>query len=266
MPSRPRTARMPRPKGSATRCRPMPAAHAGRARSARQGAGSAEAAGGRHRRRRQGLDQARPARATSSPRSTRWSSAAAWPTPSCSRRASPSASRWPSATWPTPRARILAKAEAGELRDRAAGRRRRGAQFEADAPSHAVRRRRGPGRRHDPRCRPAVDRARQAARSTTPRRWSGTARSAPSRCSRSTTARSTVARHAAERTKAGKLVSVAGGGDTVAALNARGRRRPIHLRLDRRRRLPGMAGGQGAAGRRGVADKMSRTRPAIRGK
>ena len=28
-----------------------------------------------------------------------------------------------------------------------------------------------------------------------------------------------VARHAAERTKAGKLISVAGGGDTVAALN-----------------------------------------------
>src|SRR3954454_7888276 len=32
----------------------------------------------------------------------------------------------------------------------------------------------------------------------------------------------TVARHAAERTQAGKLVSVAGGGDTVAALNAAG--------------------------------------------
>ena len=30
------------------------------------------------------------------------------------------------------------------------------------------------------------------------------------------------ARHAAERTKAKKLVSVAGGGDTVAALNAAG--------------------------------------------
>ena len=29
-----------------------------------------------------------------------------------------------------------------------------------------------------------------------------------------------IARHVAERTKAGKLVSVAGGGDTVAALNA----------------------------------------------
>ena len=32
----------------------------------------------------------------------------------------------------------------------------------------------------------------------------------------------TIARHAAARTKAGKLVSVAGGGDTVAALNHAG--------------------------------------------
>ena len=31
-----------------------------------------------------------------------------------------------------------------------------------------------------------------------------------------------MARHAAARTKAGKLISVAGGGDTVAALNAAG--------------------------------------------
>ena len=31
-----------------------------------------------------------------------------------------------------------------------------------------------------------------------------------------------VARHAAQRTKAGKLLSVAGGGDTVAALNHAG--------------------------------------------
>ena len=54
------------------------------------------------------------------------------------------------------------------------------------------------------------------------RRWSGTARSAPSRCSRSTTARSRSREAAAELTKAGKLVSVAGGGDTVAALNAAG--------------------------------------------
>ena len=52
-----------------------------------------------------------------------------------------------------------------------------------------------------------------------------------------------LARAAAALTTAGKLVSVAGGGDTVAALNAAGVTRPIHLRVDRRRRLPRMAGG-----------------------
>jgi phosphoglycerate kinase len=36
------------------------------------------------------------------------------------------------------------------------------------------------------------------------------------------TATVAIARHVAARTKAGKLVSVAGGGDTVAALNAAG--------------------------------------------
>src|SRR5213082_1419786 len=58
-------------------------------------------------------------------------------------------------------------------------------------------------------------------RSTTPRRWSGTARSAPSMTPFD---RGTVvaARHAAARTKAKKLISVAGGGDTVAALNQAG--------------------------------------------
>ena len=55
-----------------------------------------------------------------------------------------------------------------------------------------------------------------------------------------------VAEAAAELTAAGKLVSVAGGGDTVAALNARRRGRPVHLCLDRRRRVPGMDGRQGA--------------------
>ena len=59
----------------------------------------------------------------------------------------------------------------------------------------------------------------------------------------------------AERTKAGKLVSVAGGGDTVAALESRRRRGRVHLCLHRRRRLPGMDGGQALARRRGVAGK-----------
>ena len=57
---------------------------------------------------------------------------------------------------------------------------------------------------------------------------------------------------AAELTRQGHLVSVAGGGDTVAALNTVGRGRRLHLRLDRRRRLPRMDGGQGAARRRGA--------------
>ncbi len=55
-----------------------------------------------------------------------------------------------------------------------------------------------------------------------PRPWSGTAPSAPSRSRPSTRAPSRRRRHAAARTKAGKLVSVAGGGDTVAALNHAG--------------------------------------------
>ena len=59
-----------------------------------------------------------------------------------------------------------------------------------------------------------------------------------------------VARRAAALTKAGKLLTVAGGGDTVAALAAgRGGRR-FQLCLDGRRRLPRMARGQGPARRR----------------
>ena len=55
-----------------------------------------------------------------------------------------------------------------------------------------------------------------------PRRWSGTARSAPSRCEPFDRGTVAAARHAAARTKAGNLLSVAGGGDTVAALNQAG--------------------------------------------
>ena len=58
------------------------------------------------------------------------------------------------------------------------------------------------------------------------------------------------ARQAAALTRAGRLVSVAGGGDTVAALNASGVGRRLQLRLDRGRRLPGMARGQDPARRR----------------
>ena len=66
-----------------------------------------------------------------------------------------------------------------------------------------------------------------------------------------------VAEAAAELTEAGKLVSVAGGGDTVAALNVAGVDRPLYLCLHRRRRLPGMAGRQGPAGRRSAQGKMA---------
>ena len=55
-----------------------------------------------HRRRRQGLDQDRPARKPRDARSTRSSSAAAWPTPSSTPWASASASRSPRRTSPTP--------------------------------------------------------------------------------------------------------------------------------------------------------------------
>jgi phosphoglycerate kinase len=76
-----------------------------------------------------------------------------------------------------------------------------------------------PGRRHDPRRRPAIDRARPRRDRRRRPRWSGTDRSAPSRCSRSTAEPWRPPSIAAERTKAKKLISIAGGGDTVAALN-----------------------------------------------
>ena len=59
----------------------------------------------------------------------------------------------------------------------------------------------------------------------------------------------TLAREAARLTKEGKLITVAGGGDTVAALNAAGVTARFHLRLDSGRRLPRMARGARAAGR-----------------
>ena len=56
------------------------------------------------------------------------------------------------------------------------------------------------------------------APSTTPTPSSGTARWAPSNCRPSTRRPLELAKHIAKRTHDGKLVSVAGGGDTVAAL------------------------------------------------
>ena len=53
-------------------------------------------------------------------------------------------------------------------------------------------------------------------------------------------------------TRGGTLLSIAGGGDTVAALNAAGVTERFLLRLDRRRRLPRMARRQRTAGRGGA--------------
>ena len=68
-----------------------------------------------------------------------------------------------------------------------------------------------------------------------------------------------LARTAAALTQEGSLVSVAGGGDTVAALNQAGVAGRFHLRLHRRRRLPRMDGRQGAARRRGAMRTDQRT-------
>jgi hypothetical protein len=112
--------------------------------------------------------------------------------------------------------------------------------------------------------------------STAPRRWCGTARSAPSRSSRSTRRPSPPPARGAARTK-----------DRQAGLRRRRRRhgcgaqpcrrgRRLHLRLDRRRRLPRMDGRQGSARRkpapwprassapRNARSSMRRTRRALR--
>ncbi|MEI9888634.1 MAG: class I fructose-bisphosphate aldolase [Rhizomicrobium sp.] len=58
----------------------------------------------------------------------------------------------------------------------------------------------------------------------------------------------------AAATRAGNLLSVAGGGDTVAALNHAGVGGRLFLRFDRRRRIFGMAGRAGTARRRGPSN------------
>ena len=65
------------------------------------------------------------------------------------------------------------------------------------------------------------------------------------------------ARAAAQRAKAGRMIAVAGGGDTVAALNQAGAADDFTYRLHRRRRLPRMDGRQAAAGR-GSAEGLRR--------
>ena len=181
---RARLDRRPRPQAAGL-CRPH---HAGRARSAGEGAGSAAAAGGRDRRRRQGLHQARPARQPDRQGRRADHRRRAWPTRSSPRRASRSASRWPRTTCSTPRARSWPRPRRQSCEivlpvDAVVAQK-----FEANAPSRAVGGRRGRRRRHDPRHRPAQHRARRLGARRGSRRWSGTARSAPSRWSRSTPA------------------------------------------------------------------------------
>ena len=75
-----------------------------------------------------------------------------------------------------------------------------------------------PADAHDPRCRAEVDRAVKRLDRAARRRWSGTARSAPSRSPPFDAATVAAAQHVAALTAEGALISVAGGGDTVAAL------------------------------------------------
>ena len=167
------------------------------------------------------------ARAISSPRSMRWSSAAAWPTPSCSPRASTSASRCASTTWPRPRAQIIAEADKAGCTHRPAGRRassRRNSR--PDAPARTVDVDAMPADEMildvGPKSIAAVDAWLDEAATLV---WNGPLGAFETPPFDAATV--AVARHAAARTKAGKLVSVAGGGDTVAALNAGRRRRTI---------------------------------------
>ena len=191
-PSRPPTAPTPRPRASPTCCRPMPAAPCRRSsRRLDQGPRGARAPGRRHRRRRQGLDQDRPSR---EPRHQ-------------GRRARhrrrhgqhlPARQGIGRRQVALPR-RICADT-AQRILDGGRGRPAAPSSCRSTASSPTSSRRAPPHQtygidaipddRHDPRRRPAIGRPRSTPRSTTPRRWSGTARSAPSRSRPSTRARS----------------------------------------------------------------------------
>ena len=136
-------------------------------------------------------------------------------------RANRSASRWSSRISSRPPRTSSPRPKRTSARS-AAGGRVVARKFEAHAPSRVVDVAAVAGRRDDPRHRPAQHRAGRPPCWRAARRWSGTARSAPSRWSRSTTAPWRSPKPRPQLTQAGKLVSVAGGGDTVAALNAAG--------------------------------------------
>ena len=130
-------------------------------------------------------------------------------------------------------------------------------EFKAHAPAHVVERRSCARGRDDPRHRPEVGRRRRGGAWRTPRRWSGTARSARSKRRPSTRRRWRSRRPPRALTKArqaevGRRRRRHGRG----AQRGRGRRR-LHLCLDRGRRVPRMDGRQGAAGRRGAEGEVA---------
>ena len=100
-PPRPRLDRGDRPPAARLRRR----SDAPGAGGAGSGAGQSQAPGAGHRRRLEGLHQARPAEESRRASSTPWPSAAAWPTPSSTPRATTSAPPSARRTWPIPRAR-----------------------------------------------------------------------------------------------------------------------------------------------------------------
>ncbi len=112
-PFRRRTGRMLRPRGLATSSRPMPAApcrpswRRWRKRWTHRRSPSSPSSA---------APRSRPSLSfwkISSPGSRRWSSAAPWPTPSCTPRALRSANRWSKRTWRTPPAASSTRPKAG---------------------------------------------------------------------------------------------------------------------------------------------------------
>ena len=141
--------------------------------------GKPEEAGDRDRRRRQGLDQARPAgkpRHQGRRAGDRRRHGQHLPPRAGRRRRQVAVREGPGRH----RARIMAKAEKPTARSSCRSTRSSPTLRRQRAVAR-LRPRRDPGRRHDPRRRPAIDRARSTRRSTMRRRWCGTARSAPSR-------------------------------------------------------------------------------------
>ena len=221
-PSRPPTGPMPRPRASPTCCPPMPAAPCRPNWRRSKRASAIRPAGRRHRRRRQGLDQDRPAAEPRQAVDALVIGGGMANTFLAARGIDVGKSLCEHDLADTANAIMMEADKAGcaivlpvDVRRRPRVQGRRG--------QRDRRRRRRSRRRDDPRRRPEASVERWSTPgSTRPRRWSGTARSAPSRSRPSTRRpfrrRSTPPR----RPRAGTLVSVAGGGDTVAALNHAG--------------------------------------------